>query len=120
MSDEYLDEVKQSVRSWTRSPTTRTPAIARARVLAGLGEPRRLSLLGLATVATAVIGLAAALLFVARPSPSDPAVQATSATASRLPRQSIVVYELSSGTKLYLTLSESAIASPQRGQGEGS
>ena len=119
MSDEYLEEIRRSVRVWTRSPTKRDPAIARTRVLADLGERSGSPVLRWAAAAVTIIGLAAALVYLAPPSSSDRAVETTSVTASTAPRRSMVVYELSSGTKLYLTLSEPATATPAGGQGEG-
>ena len=120
MSDKNLDRLQEAVSAWTRRPSERSPAIARTRVLAQLGEQRRLPGLGLAAAATAVIGLTVSLLLVTPHSPSDVAVETVSATASTLPRQSMVVYELSSGTKLYLTLTEEPTVAPEGEQGEGS
>ncbi len=113
-----LQDLERRIRSWTSRPPSRSAAAARTRVLARLGERRarggwRLAA-GVAVVALALV----AGLYLRRPpappgiGPRGPStVVAESPAAGRpapgRPAPGLLIYELRSGTKLYLSLARS-------------
>ncbi len=98
MNDERLDRLADEIRSWTRRPPARTPQVARTRVLAGIARPRFRAAWKLAAAAAAVaVALTAGFLLDPGPPPPEP-------DAPAAPAQKLLVYELESGTKLYLAL----------------
>ena len=120
MSDEKLERTRTVIRDWTRRPTCRSPAVARTRVLARLEEAGRLPGWGMAAAATAVIAMAIVLLVGVPRKPSESLMEPVAEVRAIAPRQAMLVYELSSGTKLYFSLAEASPAAPRDGQGEGS
>lgn len=119
MSDDRLEEARSSIRRWAGRPPAVSAGHARTRVLARLettvdpGSPAWL------TASWVAAGLALALLLGALWQPGV-SVQ-TDRGEPVVPRhQSTVVYELSSGTTLYLTLTNSPEAGLERlGSGPG-
>lgn len=123
MKPDGMDAVREVVESWAKRPPRRSAAVARTRVLAQLEEGRQRPRFLLAASISAVIGLGFGLLLLAPRWPFG----VTPETAAVVPigafHQPLLVYELSSGTTLYFTLSEtSAVMSdePENGQGEES
>ena len=98
MSEE-LQDIEREIRSWTARPPTRSPRVARTRVLARI-EERRLWAGWKLAAAAAVLVVGFALLVLSPETPSGPSTVASVDEPS--PR--ILVYELASGTKLYLAL----------------
>ncbi len=100
MSEE-LREIEREIRSWTERPPVRSPRVARTRVLARIEERRGWSpWRPAATAATLVAGLVFGLLLLTPEELSEPPVVAR----AEEPSPGLLVYELSSGTKLYLAL----------------
>ena len=102
MSDE-LRAIEREIRDWTSRPPARSPRVARTRVLARIGERSRWR--GWLTAAAA---LAVALAFTLLPrGPGEPPGPTKMAGVAR-PTPGLLVYELQSGTKLYLELASAA------------
>ena len=114
-----LDSVRESVKRWARGRPHKSPAVARARVLARLEERRSWSRLWLAASATAIVGLAVALLLVVPTWPPGSAIETVEAVPVIDRHQPLVVYELSSGTTVYLTLDQTAVIAGEPGDGRG-
>ncbi len=100
-----LRRIEREIRDWTAGPPARSPRMARARVLARIPErrtPERRTWSGwiFAAAAAAAVALLALGLFLHGPeAPSDSTV-----IAAVEPSPGLLVYELESGTKLYLAL----------------
>ena len=100
MSDE-LRGVERRIREWATRPPSTSPRIARARVLARIQERRRWAGWKLAAAAVALaVALASGLLVFAPARRPGAAVDAPAAE----PSQRLLIYELESGTRLYLAL----------------
>ena len=100
MSDE-LRRIESEVRDWTRRAPTRSPRVARTRVLARIEDRRsRSGWMTAAAAAALAVALAVGLL------PRGPETRSgPPATAfAEEPSPGLLVYELESGTKLYLAL----------------
>lgn len=101
MTDEHMKQIEKEIREWSRRPGMRTPEMARSRVMAHLGDrkPGRSSW-NLAFAAVAIAGLGIGLLLTGTedrlPSEEVRAVESSS--------QAMLVYELDTGSKLYLDL----------------
>lgn len=103
----HLGRIQREIREWTARPPARTPAAARTRVLARIEERPARGWLLAAVASAAVVVLAAGLLLRGPVTPSGPvAASSDSPPASRGPAggAGLLVYELESGTKLYLAL----------------
>jgi len=104
MSDE-LRRIEREIRDWTARPPERSPRVARTRVLARIeGVPTRPGWLAAAAAAALVVALAFGLLL--RGPATHPGPPAEAAAAE--PSPGLLVYELESGTKLYLALAVAA------------
>ncbi len=102
MKDEQLDHLSAGIRDWARRPPTRSPKVARTRVLAGLVEPRRrLPWKLAATVAAFAVAVTTGLVLDSETPSESPEVVSP-------PAQKLLVYELSSGTQLYFALTSPA------------
>ncbi len=106
---EKMQDIEREIRDWTARPAARTPRMARQRVLARIEErrPRRGWLTAVATAAVAV-ALAFGLLPRGPGTPYEPPVVAGGSPAPSSPGEDggagLLVYELESGTKLYMAL----------------
>jgi hypothetical protein len=112
------------VEAWVRRPPMISAAIARTRVLARIAEKRRLRPFFLAASASAALGLLLALMVAVPKWSAEPVAEIATVTAPSAPHQSMLIYELSSGTTLYFALTEEAsagaIGQPAGGQGDDS
>jgi hypothetical protein len=107
MRNDELKNLRDEIRSWTDRPPERTPKQARTRVLARIGGPRRRSRWGLAVATAALVaGLALGLLFLQPTPPAGPPVATVEPAPppASPPASKLLLYELRSGTKLYLDL----------------
>ncbi len=113
-----LRQVEREIREWTARVPTRSPRAARTRVLARIPDRRRFPRWGirgssgwaLATIATALIAvLGAGLLLRGPEAPNDPPVTVAATPAATPPSPGLLVYQLESGTKLYLALATTTI-----------
>ena len=115
---------KDLVEAWVRRPPETSAAIARTRVLARISERRRLRPFFLAASASAALGLLLALMVAVPKWSAQPVAETATVTAPSAPHQSMLIYELSSGTTLYFTLTDEAsagaIRQPAGGQGDKS
>ena len=107
MSQEDLPEIRKTVRAWTTRPPERLPQIARSRIVAQLADKRSWGGLGgwhgwklAVTTAMWVAVLVLALLVPGPETPSGPSPVPLDASRGH----SLVVHELRSGTKVYITL----------------
>lgn len=92
--------IEREIRDWTAAPPARSPRMARTRILARIADRRtRSGRMFAAAAAAAVALLAFGLLLDGPEAPSDSAV-----VAAADPSPGLLVYELESGTKLYLAL----------------
>lgn len=112
--DDDLRDIERQIRSWATRPPARSPGAARTRVVARLGERRsghrwRLAL-GFAGVAAVALALTTLFLPPSPPElgPADPFAVA----AAEPPAAGLLIYELSSGTKLYLDLASRSANGP--------
>ncbi len=107
MNDD-LEDLKRQIRAWANRPTSRSPAAARTRILARLGE-RRVGGGWRLAAATAVVALALAsgLWLLRSPAPPMSEAGGLSAVAAAEPPAGLLIYQLRSGTKLYLDLAGS-------------
>lgn len=96
MNNEGLRELEQRIRAWTSRPPALSPKTARTRVLARLEGRRSRPAFSLATAALVVAVLAVGSLMLHPGKPVEPPV--------RTPGGGLLVYELESGTKVYLDL----------------
>jgi len=108
MRNDDLETLRNEIRSWTDRPPERTPGQARTRVLARIDERHRRRPRWRLAVATAALaaGLALGLLLL-QPAPPDGPPVATvepEVTLATPPASQLLLYELRSGTKLYLDL----------------
>lgn len=94
-----LRRIEREIRDWTAAPPARSPRMARTRVLARIEERRTRSGWMFAAAAAAVVLLALGLLLNGPEAPSESTV-----IAAADPSPGLLVYELESGTKLYLAL----------------
>ena len=105
MNDD-LRRIEREIRDWTSRPLARPPRVARTRVLARIDERRPRGGWMFAAAAAMVAVLAFGLLLPRTlETPSGPPVR----TAPSEPSPGLLVYELESGTKLYMAL---AVTSP--------
>lgn len=106
MSDE-LRRIEREIRAWTARPPARPPRMARTRVLARIAERRTSRRWVFATAAGVMVALLAVGLLLRDPGvpPGPPP-----AVAAADPSPGLLVYELESGTKLYLALSTTSTA----------
>ena len=102
---EQFDRLKDEIVSWAGAPPTRSAAMARAAVIARLNEKRRpLGWWLAATVSSAVAVGIMAVFLLAPQWPASTARRAELEGASRRGGKPLVVYELRSGTKVYVAL----------------
>ncbi len=103
-----LQDLERRIRSWTSRPPSRSAAAARTRVLARLGERRAWGGWRLAAATAAVVLALISGLFLRRP-PAAPGIgpRGPSAVVAESPSAGLLIYELRSGTKLYLSLASS-------------
>ncbi len=110
-----LDRIEREIRDWPSRPPARSPRVARTRVLARIEEPQGTSFWGrkrqwtFAAAAAMVVVLAVGLLLPRAPvpPPTPPVKMASSEPPAS--EGGLLVYELESGTKLYMAL---AMTSP--------
>ena len=108
MSNE-LRSLQRDLRDWTTRPATRSPRVARTRVLARIEERRARPWWVLAAVTAGLVAVVAFGLFLRSPRMSyDPPV----ARAATEPSPGLLVYELESGTKLYMALAAATVQIP--------
>lgn len=100
MNDERLDRLAGEIRTWTRRPPERSPQVARTRVLGRIAKPRNPAWKLATAAAVLAVAVTAGFLLDSGPTPGPPV--ATAAVAP--PAQKLLVFELESGTKLYLAL----------------
>ena len=112
MNDEELQSIEREIRAWTARAPSRSPQVARTRVLARLDKPRAWFAWRWAVAATALAGLAVGFLVVAPDPAFDPPPTAVAERPAERPGQGLLVYELRSGTKLYLALAAREPAGP--------
>ena len=116
--------VKDLVAAWARRPPRTSPTIARTRVLARISENRRLRPFFLAASASAALGLLLALMVAVPNWPAGRVAEVATVAAPSAPYRSMLIYELSSGTTQYFTLTDEAsagsIGQPAGGQGDKS
>ncbi len=99
MSDPPKD-IEREIRDWTSAAPERSPRTARTRVLARIEERRTRSGWVFAAAAAAAVALLALGLFLHAPeAPSESTV-----VAAAEPSPGLLVYQLESGTKLYMAL----------------
>jgi hypothetical protein len=123
MNPDRMDAVREVVEAWARRPPRRSAAVARTRVLAQLEAGRQRPRLSIAALVSAVVGLGLGLFLLAPRWPFGVKPETAAVVPSGAFHQPLLVYELSSGTTLYLTLSETSAAmsdEPEKGQGEES
>ncbi len=102
-------DIEREIRDWTARPTTRTPRMARTRVLARIEERRARPGWMLAAAATALVAvLAVGLLLRGSGTPYEPETVAAAGPPAPSQREAhgtgLLVYELESGTKMYMAL----------------
>jgi hypothetical protein len=116
--------VKDLVGTWVRRPPKTSAAIARTRVLARISEKRRLRPFFLAVSASAALGLLLAVMVAVTKWSAEPVAEVATVAPPSAPYRSMLIYELSSGTTLYFTLTDEAsagaIGQPVGGQGDKS
>lgn len=117
MSSKQLDRIRADFKTWARRRPERSAAGARARVLASIDETRKQARWRPAAAATLVVaGLTMAALLVVSGVPSDGPLddrlnsEPAASAASEHAAQPLLIYELRSGTKLYLALARHAQA----------
>ncbi len=129
MSGKQLDRIRGEFEAWTQRPPGRTVAEARTRILARIDQPPERSRWRLATAATLVAaGLTIAGLLVVTGVPSSGPggerqnLQPPVAEVSKQAAKSLLIYELRSGTKLYLALARhsqsAALSGDERQKGD--
>jgi hypothetical protein len=111
MTDGNLERAREILSAWTRRPPGRSATVARTRVLARLEEAGDRPRFLLAAATSAVLCLTIALLIVVPRWPSDGS-RAIPVVRSIGSGESMLVYELSSGTTLYFTLAEMSATKP--------
>ncbi len=94
MNDEELRDLRRRIRDWTNRPPTVSPRAARTRVLARLDRRRPRLPYRLAAAALMLAALAVGSHLLRPDKPAEPPA----------PSQGLLVYELESGTKVYLDL----------------
>ena len=99
MSDQ-LRQVRREIRDWAASPPTRSPRMARTRILAEITERRTRSGWMFAAAAVAAVALLALGLLLHGPGATSDSPEMAAAETSK----GLLVYELESGTKLYMAL----------------
>ena len=123
-SEDKLGVVKDLVGTWVRRPPKTSAAIARTRVLARISEKRRLRPFFLAVSASAALGLLLAVMVAVAKWPAERVAEVATVAPPSAPYRSMLIYELSSGTTLYFTLTDKAsagaIRQPAGGQGDKS
>ena len=98
-----MDRLREELRTWASRPPHHRATTARTRIAAKIGKQRSNHRYLLATAATGVLALAAILFFVRPGGFSRPGL-----TISRDPSPtSLIVYELSSGTRVYVSVPRS-------------
>ena len=95
MNDEMQD-LRRRIRAWTARPPAIPPPAARTRVLARLEGRRLRPTFRLAAAAAALAAVAVCSLVLQTEKPTAPPAEA--------PSRGLLVYELESGTKVYLEL----------------
>ncbi len=109
MSDD-LRHIEREIRDWTARPPARSPRVARTRILARIEDRGARRRWLFAAAAAMVVVLAVGLLLPRAPeAPSgEPVEIAAAETPPSSSRQAgeagLLVYELESGTKLYMAL----------------
>ncbi|MCP4201201.1 MAG: hypothetical protein GY769_04625 [bacterium] len=114
MNGKQLDRIRGEFKAWTQRPSGRSVAEVRTRILARIDQAPRRSRWRLATATTLVAaGLTIAVLVVVTGVPSggpwgerqnlQPPVSTVSAVSEQAAKP-LLIYELRSGTKLYLAL----------------
>ncbi len=108
MSNE-LRRLEHEIRDWTSRPPARSPQVTRTRVLARIAERRSRPRWKFAAAAAAMVVVLAFGLLLRRPeTPSGPPKMAASEPAApsrgTAGGSGLLVYELESGTKLYMAL----------------
>ena len=106
MSDEKR-RIETAIRAWATRPAARSPRVARARVLAQLDQERHRSGWRLAAATLVVAAVCGWFLL----TPNRSADNRPAATAEQT-SPGLLVYELRSGTKLYLALAAPLVAEP--------
>ena len=106
------DQMRRDIRAWATRPPERSPQAARTRVLARLDERRRPAWRLAAAATTAAVALMAVLLLHEPETPTGPPI----ATLDDRPTAGLLVYELASGTKLYLALPPSTALQSRQGE----
>ena len=109
MSDDLRDDLRDTerqIRAWATRPTARSPGAARTRVVARLGERRSAHRwrLALGCAGAAAVALALTTLFLPPSPPELGPADPFAVAAAEPPAAGFLIYELSSGTKLYLDL----------------
>jgi anti-sigma-K factor RskA len=101
MKEKELRDIRREIRAWARRSPALSPRVARTRIVARLEERRSFSGWRVATISVSVVALLAlGLLFLAPEQSSGPVRTALSEQSE----QGLLVYELQSGSKLYLVL----------------
>ncbi len=105
--NEELRRIESKIRDWTARPPARSPRMVRTRVMARIDERRAWTRQWMFAAAAAMVVMVAVGLLLPRApeTPSEPPVK----MASSKPSPGLLVYELESGTKLYMAL---AVTSP--------
>ncbi len=106
------DELRR-IRDWTSRPPARSPRVARTRVLARIEERRSRPRWRFAAAAAAIVVVLAFGLLLRRPeAPSGPpriaASESPAPSRGASDGSGLLVYELESGTKLYMALAVTA------------
>ncbi len=107
MKDERLEKAQREIAGWTRRAPRRSPATARQRIASELeayrgGSGVRPWKLVAATVVVTAVGSAVVVLRPDAPTETRPAAPRQFGEVAATP--SLVVYELESGTKIYVSL----------------
>ncbi len=107
-----VQDIEREIRDWTGRPPARSPRMARQRVLARIEERRPMrGWLAVAAATAVAVALTLGLLLRGPGTPQEsPVVIADSSTSSPGESQGtgLLVYELESGTHLYMSLAVTA------------